>query len=89
MAIEAISNADWLADLRIGLCQGAWSKPLCRFIGAKNNIALGCADGFVLLQKTPDGMEILTLAVPDKRRRGLARRLMAYARDAFKRNNMA
>lgn len=87
MAIEAISNADWLADLHASaFVEGAWSKAaFADLLAQKTIFALGCADGFVLLQKTPDGMEILTLAVrPDKRRRGLARRLMAYARDAFK-----
>ena len=60
-------------------------KRLCRFTGTKNRDRFGSSNGFILLQILPDGVEILTLAVhPDKRRRGLARRLMAHMMTALR-----
>ena len=60
-------------------------KRLCRFTGTKNRDRFGSSRRFYLLQNLPDGVEILILAVhPDKRRRGVARRLMAHMISALR-----
>lgn len=79
--IKALYDAAFLAQLHAAaFTDGAWSKAAFADMLAQNTVtAFGHADGFILLQRLPDGVEILTLAVhPDKRRRQLARRLMTH-----------
>ena len=79
--IEALHDAAALARLHaLAFDDGAWSaRAFADMLAQKTVTALGHADGFIMLQHMPDGVEILTLAVhPEKRRRGLARRLMAH-----------
>lgn len=58
-----------------------WSEQSFADLLAQPRVrAFGHADGFILLQALPDGVEILTLAVqPTARRRGLAKALIAHA----------
>jgi ribosomal-protein-alanine N-acetyltransferase len=80
-AIETLDDAAALARLHaLAFDDGAWSRrAFADMLANKTCVALGHDDGFVMLQHIPDGVEILTLAVhPDKRRRGLARQLMAH-----------
>ena len=80
-SIKALNDAAQLAQLHgLAFVDGAWPKSaFVDLLVQKTVTALGHADGFIMLQHMPDGVEILTLAVhPEKRRRGLARRLMAH-----------
>ena len=86
-SIKALDDAAQLAQLHgLAFVDGAWSKSaFADLLAQKTVTALGNQDGFILLQNLPDGVEILTLAVhPDKRRRGVARRLMAHMMTALR-----
>ncbi|HAT08365.1 MAG TPA: ribosomal-protein-alanine acetyltransferase [Rhodobiaceae bacterium] len=81
MPVGALHDAAALARLHASAFDdGAWSaRVFADMLARKNLTALGHVDGFIMLQHMPDGVEILTLAVhPAKRRRGLARHLMAH-----------
>ena len=81
MQVETLKDAAALARLHaLAFDDGAWSeRVLSDMLAKKNFMALGHDDGFIMIQHTPDGVEVLTLAVhPAKRRRGLARHLMTH-----------
>ena len=86
-SIKALNDAAQLAQLHgLAFVDGAWPKSaFVDLLVQKTVTALGHQDGFILVQNLPDGVEILTLAVhPEKRRRGVARRLMAHTMTALR-----
>lgn len=85
--IMRLDDAALMAHLHaLVFAQSAWSQGAFVDMLAQDTVlAFGHADGFILLQQLPEGLEILTLAVhPDKRRRGLARQLMTHVMTALK-----
>ena len=66
--IKALYDAAHLAQLHgLAFVDGAWSKSaFADLLNQKTVTALGHADGFIMLQHMPDGVEILTLAVHPK-----------------------
>jgi ribosomal-protein-alanine N-acetyltransferase len=86
LAIGRLDDAVQLAHLHgLAFTDGAWSRAaFAAMLAQKTVTAFGHDDGFIVLQDMPEGVEILTLAVhPDKRRRGIARRLIAHIRAAL------
>jgi len=87
LAIGRLNDAAQLAHLHgLAFADGAWSHgAFAAMLAQKAVTAFGHDDGFIVLQGMPEGVEILTLAVhPNKRRRGIARCLIAHIRAALR-----